>query len=120
MGEHLRKVRMDRGLLQREVAAEFGVTASMVMFWETAASGIGLRHLKPVLDFLGYDPRPIGATLGEQMKRKREGMSLSQRELAEKLGVDSSSVGAVEQGRLLERGSRGCFAGSLRPLIPRR
>jgi len=71
----------------------------MVMRWKTGKSVISVRYLKAVLGFIGYDPRSEGRTWGERVKRKREGLGLSERKLAKKLGVDSTSVWKVEANR---------------------
>ncbi len=55
VGNHIRKGRLDLGLLQREVAAEIGVDASSVYNWENGRTEPQLRHLPAIIRFLGYD-----------------------------------------------------------------
>lgn len=55
LGEHIRKRRLDLGLLQAEVAAEIGVTESTVWNWEHGTEP-ELRHIPAALAFLGYVP----------------------------------------------------------------
>jgi transcriptional regulator with XRE-family HTH domain len=55
LGEHIRKRRLDLGLLQAEVAAEIGVTESTVWNWEHGTEP-ELIHIPAVLAFLGYIP----------------------------------------------------------------
>lgn len=54
-GEHIRKRRLDLGLLQIEVARIIGVTESTVWNWEHGTE-LELIHVPAVLDFLGYVP----------------------------------------------------------------
>ncbi|MEW6108051.1 MAG: helix-turn-helix transcriptional regulator [Nitrospirota bacterium] len=55
LGEHIRKRRLDLGLLQIDVAAEIGVTESTVWNWEHGTEP-ELIHIPTVLAFLGYVP----------------------------------------------------------------
>jgi transcriptional regulator with XRE-family HTH domain len=58
IGDHVRKRRLDLGLLQREVALRVGVDKTTVFNWETGTASPNLRALPAVIRFLGYDPRP--------------------------------------------------------------
>ena len=55
LGEHIRKQRLDLGLLQIEVAARIGVTESTVWNWEHGTEP-ELINIPAVLAFLGYVP----------------------------------------------------------------
>ena len=55
LGDHIRKRRLDLGLLQIEVAAQIGVTESTVWNWEHGTEP-ELIHIPAVLAFLGYIP----------------------------------------------------------------
>jgi DNA-binding XRE family transcriptional regulator len=55
LGDHIRKCRLDLGLLQVEVAAQIGVTESTVWNWEHGTEP-ELIHVPAVLAFLGYVP----------------------------------------------------------------
>ncbi len=53
LGEHIRKVRMDKGLLIRELAALVGVSADTVINWELRGvkpMGNSLRRLQETLE----------------------------------------------------------------------
>lgn len=55
IGDHIRKRRMDLGLLQREVAEIIGVTESSVWNWEHGVEPE--QHYNPnIIKFLGYIP----------------------------------------------------------------
>jgi transcriptional regulator with XRE-family HTH domain len=72
--------------------------------WESGRTPQSLRHLGRVIQFLGYDPRPVVETLREQMRRRREGLGWSQQEAAQKLGVSPSVFSWWETGRRKPRG----------------
>lgn len=55
IGEHIRKRRLDLGLLQIEVAKIIGVTESTVWNWEHGTEP-ELKHMPKVIEFLGYTP----------------------------------------------------------------
>jgi transcriptional regulator with XRE-family HTH domain len=55
IGDHIRRRRIDLGLLQAEVAGEIGVTESTVWNWEHGTEP-ELIHIPAVLSFLGYVP----------------------------------------------------------------
>jgi len=99
LGDHLRKVRLDRGLLQEEVARELGVSLGTVVNWEQNHTEVATRFLPRVVAFLGFDPRPADELFGERIRALREGLGLSQVVLAKKLGVNASTVVAWERGR---------------------
>jgi transcriptional regulator with XRE-family HTH domain len=90
---------MDRGLRQQDVARLVGATTQTVTNWELGRTRPEPRHLPKILTFLGYDPRPQGESLGERLRRKREGLGLTQRGLARCLGVDATTVYRLEKGR---------------------
>lgn len=99
LGDHLRKRRLDLGLLQREVAQELGVDEDSVCHWE-----VGHSHPKPyliprVIAFLGYAPWAAPATFGEWLIMVRRANGLSRKRFAKRLGVDQSTVSRWESGR---------------------
>ena len=53
VGEHIRKKRMDLGLLQREVAEIIGVTESSIWNWEHGTEP-ELQYKSSIIIFLGY------------------------------------------------------------------
>lgn len=99
LGEHLRKRRIDLGLLQREVADQIGVTVETVLGWELRGRQPVIRHWPGILEFLGYDPCSEPQTTAERLKGVRRRRGWSQRELAGRLGVDPSAVRDWEAGK---------------------
>ena len=100
MGDHLRKRRLDLGLLQKEVAKKIGVNKSTITNWELNHNYPELRYIPAIIDFLGYWPYDTPAdNLGQQIIAKRTMLGLSQKELARNLGVDPSTLGRWEQDK---------------------
>jgi transcriptional regulator with XRE-family HTH domain len=87
LGEHVRKRRMDLGLIQAEAAVQIGVSAASVWYWEKRRREPEIAHLPGIIAFLGYDPRPPGRTLAERLVRFREARGWSQERLAAELAV---------------------------------
>jgi len=100
LGDHLRKARLDRGVFQEEVARELGVSVSTLINWEINHTEVATRFTPQVVAFLGFDPRPADGQLGERIRAQRERQGLSQVALAEKLGLNASTVVAWERGRI--------------------
>ena len=99
LGDHLRKRRLDLGLLQKQVADQIGVDELTVTNWERNATVPAIRHIPAIIRFLGYDPLPSANSLPERLVAARRGLGLSQRKMAEKLGVDPATIKNWEAGR---------------------
>jgi transcriptional regulator with XRE-family HTH domain len=98
LGEHIKKRRLDLGLLQREVAEQLGVNKFTVLNWERGKTSPDVRYYPAIIDFLGYNPRPIGETFAERLRAAREARGLSRKRLARELGVWETTVRDWEVG----------------------
>lgn len=56
LGDHLRKVRLDRGMSQGEVARLLQVTTDTITGWELNRHKPQARAIKLIYRFLGYNP----------------------------------------------------------------
>lgn len=58
MGDHIRKRRLNPGLLQKDVAERVGVSESTMYLWEKNRNNPKpLAHLfEKIIEFLGYHP----------------------------------------------------------------
>ena len=72
LGDHLRKRRLDLGLLQREVAERLGTDHLTITNWELNRTTPALRFSPGIVGFLGYAPWADGASLGERLRRSAE------------------------------------------------
>ncbi len=98
LGEHLKKRRIDLGLRQKDVAALIGANQRTYEAWEQEKYEPEFRYWPEIIRFLGYDPSPEPTTLGERIRTTRRRDGLSQRALAERLGIDYTTVQAWEEG----------------------
>ena len=106
LGDHIRRHRLDLGLLQREVAECIGVTPDTITNWELARTEPGIRCYPAIIEFLGYVPFSPGESFPERLKAYRMLKGSSQRQLAQELGVDPTSVMKWESGKSLPRQKR--------------
>ena len=108
LGDHLRKRRLDLGLLQGEIAEQLDVDDMTICSWELNHTSPQLRFIPRIIAFLGYIPHDTHSdTLAKRIVTCRRAMGLSQKELAGRLGVDPSTLGRWE-------GERGCPSGERR------
>jgi DNA-binding transcriptional regulator YiaG len=98
LGDHIRARRIDLELFQSEVARQIGVTASMLVMWETNQHAIGVRYIPQIIEFLGYVPYRTPKSFGDWLKMVRSCQGLSQRGLAKLIGGDQRSVVEWEAG----------------------
>ncbi len=96
-GDHIRKRRLDLGLLQKEVAKIIGVSASTITNWEVHRTEPAFWHLPKIITFLGYAPETEAKTLGERIVAARKLRGMSQKALARELGVDPGTVAKWER-----------------------
>ncbi len=103
LGDHLRKRRLDLGLLQKEVALTLGVDKMTINSWETGRYRPQLAILPRIIAFLGYTPPDLdqGSTSpADRLRAYRISQGLSQEKFARLIGVDEGTVAQWEKGRL--------------------
>jgi transcriptional regulator with XRE-family HTH domain len=110
IGDHLRKKRLDLGLLQREVADRTGATECSVYLWETNRATPTFSFQPAIVEFLGYCPYDPEWTPGETLAWIRKYLGLSQKAMARRLAVDPGTLAKWERG---ERVPKGRFLGML-------
>lgn len=92
LGEHLRKRRSELGLLQKEVAQRLCVSKQTYRYWETGRHLPESRQWRRIIAFLGYDPHPRPQGLAGVLQQARRELGFTIKELAERIGVDESTV----------------------------
>jgi len=85
IGDHLRKKRLDLGLLQAEDADMIGVTESTVWNWEQGTEP-ELIHIPAVLTFLGYMPWEVRTIQSDGLAYFKKVNGLSLRRLGALMG----------------------------------
>lgn len=99
IGEHLKKRRLDLGLLQREVAEQLGVSMFTIINWESGETRPLVRYGPRIIDFLGYDPLPEPKSFSQEVWKLRWRRGLTQQELAARLHTDESTIRDWERGQ---------------------
>jgi transcriptional regulator with XRE-family HTH domain len=91
-------------LLWKDVAAQIGTDATNVANWSKGHTTPGLKFWPRIIQFLGYDPRSKGETVGERLRHHRERRGWSRPEVARRLAVSVSVLWRWESGRRKPRG----------------
>ncbi|MEX2381217.1 MAG: helix-turn-helix domain-containing protein [Opitutales bacterium] len=91
VGDHIRKRRLDLGLLQRDVAGRIGVTALTIKNWELGHTEPEICYGPSIIDFLGYVPMHKPETVRDQLLAYRMIHGVSQRKAARRIGVDPTT-----------------------------
>jgi len=99
LGDHIRARRLDLKLLQKRVADQIGVHEQTITGWERNATIPEVRYIPAIIQFLGYNPLPAASSLPERLATARRALGLSQRKMAEKLGIDPATLMGWEAGR---------------------
>jgi len=99
IGDHLRERRLEQKLRQRDVAKQFEVSVNTITRWELGQREPYFRNLPAIIQFLGYDPRSAVDGFGPRVRQHRQGLGVSQSELANEIGADPSTLRAWESGR---------------------
>jgi transcriptional regulator with XRE-family HTH domain len=97
LGEHLRKRRYEGKWQQKDVALRLAVNQWTLIGWATDRSTPSVGMLPRILDFLGYDPFPEPATLGERVVAKRRALGIARERLAWAFGIDENALRAWEE-----------------------
>jgi DNA-binding XRE family transcriptional regulator len=99
LGEHLRNRRIEKHLLQKDVAKSFNVSEDCVTYWENDRSKPQVQFYPKIISFLGFNPFMVDvSTLGGKIKAYRYKEGLSHKTLGKLLDVDASTVGSWESG----------------------
>lgn len=92
LGEHIRARRIDRGLLQSQVAELIGVHKLTVTKWEGNESQPAVKYIPPIVRFLGYNPTEGGPSIADRLLVARRSQGLTQRQTASQMGIQLVSV----------------------------
>ncbi|MEW8001043.1 MAG: helix-turn-helix transcriptional regulator [Candidatus Thiodiazotropha endolucinida] len=96
LGDHLRRIRLKRGLRQIDVAPRLGVNPWTLRNWELNRTKPSVQYCPAIMDFLGYCPYQRGDTLGRKIMLHRTHQGLSQRDLARIVGIDPGTISRWE------------------------
>ena len=75
------------------------MSESNIWNWENNRCLPALRFIPKIIDFLGFAPYKPEPSFAEWLKILRFAKGLSQKELAQTLGMDESTINGWERGR---------------------
>lgn len=100
LGEKIRNRRMEKGMLQKDVAHIIGVTEESIYNWENNRSEPAICYYPNIVKFLGYFPFEIDTnTLAGKIKMYRYIKGVSQETLAKELQLNESTIYYYENGK---------------------
>lgn len=100
IGDHIRKIRLDRGLGHKHVAEAIRATAGSVNSWEVGRAEPEVRYIPAIIKFLGYNPRSMPSDTLEQLRwfKWTHGMSLER--LGKAMRRDPEQLAGWLSGRI--------------------
>lgn len=98
LGDHLRKIRLDRGLSQSDVGRLLKVTTDTVTGWELNRHEPTAKLAKRIIQFLGYCPQASNSP-GKQLYYARLITGKTQKQVAKEIGCDASNLRYIELDR---------------------
>lgn len=101
VGDHVRKRRLELGLLQKEAALQLEVNPWTVLNWEKGRTEPPVAAMPAIFRFLGYDPFPEPRTLPERLLAERRKMGWSIKVAAEFVAVDPGTWRQWECGNMI-------------------
>jgi transcriptional regulator with XRE-family HTH domain len=105
IGDHIKKMRLDRGLTKSQVAGLLGVTCHAVSDWEANLVSPAVKLIPKVIDFLGYAPFGDITTMSEsdRIRACRKLLGLTLRQAADQLNVCPATLSSWERGKRVSR-----------------
>jgi len=98
LGDHLRAARIEKELLQADVARYIQVSEATITNWENNLTKPETRYIPAIIRFLGYNPFPTNVKVfGARVKYCRQTNGLTHKEMGKILGVNASTVGSWEK-----------------------
>ena len=86
-------------LSKRQLAVKLNVSDCTIYLWEKNRVEPSLAQIPRIIEFLGLDPfEKKTENLGEKIREYRRVHGLTQKKLAERLGVDETTVAGWERG----------------------
>jgi DNA-binding transcriptional regulator YiaG len=100
MGDHIRKKRIELGLLQKHVSSVLKVSEDTITYWENNRAKPMINHMPAIISFLGYNPfLNERETLGGKIKFYRTNHGLSYKTFGKLLKVHGSTISSWESGK---------------------
>jgi transcriptional regulator with XRE-family HTH domain len=99
-GDWIKTRRLDLRLTKAQLSLKLNVSDITVYLWEKNRVKPSLAQIPRIIEFLGNDPfKKKVESLGDKVREFRRVRGLSQKKLAERLGVDPMTLARWEKGK---------------------
>ena len=99
-GDYIKVRRLDLKLTKRQLSLRLNVSDVTIYLWEKNRVRPSLAQIPKIIEFLGRDPfEKETENLGERIREYRRINGLTQKKLAEQLGVDQTTLAGWERGK---------------------
>lgn len=99
-GDWIRARRIDLELTKHQLSLKLNVSDITIYLWEKNKVQPSLAQIPKIIEFLGSDPFEKRAeNLGEKLREYRRTHGLTRKKLAERLGVDETTLAGWEKGK---------------------
>jgi transcriptional regulator with XRE-family HTH domain len=97
-GDWLKVRRLDLKLSKRQLSLKLNVSDLTICLWEKNRVSPSLAQIPKIIEFLGRDPfEKKTENLGDRIREYRRVHGLTQKKLAEKLGIDQTTLAGWER-----------------------
>jgi len=98
-GDYIKVRRLDLKLTKRQLSIKFHVDDTTIYLWEHNKVQPSLAQIPKIIEFLRHDPFEKEAeNLRDRIREYRRVHGLSQKKLAEQLGIDQTTLAGWESG----------------------
>jgi len=98
-GDHIKTRRLDLKLTKCQLSLKLNVSDVTIYLWEKNRVKPSLAQIPKIIEFLGRDPfEKKTENLGEKLREYRRIHGLTQKKLAEQLGIDQTTLTGWEKG----------------------
>ncbi|CAC9542531.1 hypothetical protein [uncultured Gammaproteobacteria bacterium] len=100
LGDHIKKKRLEENLFQKDIGKVIGTDNFTIVNWEkNSTKNIPAKYYPKIMEFLTYCPfEKPPTTFAEKIKLHRLHQGLNQKQFAQLLGVDPTTVKFWESG----------------------
>lgn len=100
LGDHLRKVRIERKLSQPQVARILGVDTETIFYWEKNRNSPTPKWSRKIIEFLGYFPFDWkDQELKTQVNYARMVSGHNLKQMGQEIGIDESTIYKILEGK---------------------